>query len=288
MMEALASKFGRPRVIIDECTAELKRMNKLNSDSDFIKFVDHLDKLKRDLNQLGLLSDVANTTVISEIETKLPTLVQRDWIKLASSKDMSDKPSCEVFESLLEFLEDTKRQAEYFGTEVRQIGSNQAKVSTKLRFVSCGSANDTSTSKVRESSRTREPLTCLACCDGSTYLTAAVHPIKSCVIWNNLTNQQKREKVNCIYHPAKGLNLNHTTAECKVGKAKCDNCKESNTDGHHTWFCNQITAKTNASLNKSSFGISDKLSQVMVKTLFVKTVSPQSNMSGALGIGHYY
>ena len=59
-------------------------MKKLTTDSDFIMFVDNLDKLKRDLSQLGLLSDVANATVISEIESKLPLLVQRDWIKVAS------------------------------------------------------------------------------------------------------------------------------------------------------------------------------------------------------------
>ena len=106
MMKCLTEKFGRSRVIVDECTAELKRMKKLTSDSDFIKFVDHLDKLKRDLTQLGLLADVANTTVISEIESKLPNMVQRDWIKLVSSKEMSDKPSSEIFEKLLEFLED--------------------------------------------------------------------------------------------------------------------------------------------------------------------------------------
>ena len=126
-------------------------MNKLTTDDEFIKFVDHLDKLKRDLSQLGLLPDVANTTVISEIETKLPIMVQRDWIKLASAKDMADKPSSEVFDLMLGFLEDTKRQAEYFGTEVRQVGSSQAKASTKLGFVSCGLADGiTLTSSIRK------------------------------------------------------------------------------------------------------------------------------------------
>ena len=88
MMGALTEKFGRARIIVDECTSEIKQMKKLTNDSEFITFVDHLDKLKQDLSQLGLLSDVANMTVISEIEAKLPTLVQRDWIKVASSKNI--------------------------------------------------------------------------------------------------------------------------------------------------------------------------------------------------------
>ena len=287
MMKCLTEKFGRSRVIVDECTAELKRMKKLTSDSDFIKFVDHLDKLKRDLTQLGLLADVANTTVISEIESKLPNMVQRDWIKLVSSKEMSDKPSSEIFEKLLEFLEDTRRQAEYFGTEVRQLGSNQAKASTKLGFVNCGASDsfvsDSLNNKSKEPPRGREPLPCLACSDGSTDLKAAIHPTNNCEVWRSLTFQEKKAKVKCIYHPAKGLKGDHTTDECKVGKAKCDLCKDSNRNGHHSWFCYQVTAKTKTSLTKTSIGSSEQLDPVMVKTLFVPTVSPYNNKSGKLG-----
>ena len=43
MMDVLTEKFGRARIIIDECTSEIKHMNKLNNDTDFIKFVNHLD-----------------------------------------------------------------------------------------------------------------------------------------------------------------------------------------------------------------------------------------------------
>ena len=50
MMDALTKKFGRPRIIIDECTAEIKKTKKLTTDHDFIKFVEQLDKLKRDLS----------------------------------------------------------------------------------------------------------------------------------------------------------------------------------------------------------------------------------------------
>ena len=96
MMNCLTEKFGRARIIVDECTSELKRMKKLTCDSEFIKFVNHLEKLKCDLTQLGLLAEVANTTVLTEIESKLPYLVHRDWIKLVSSEDMSKKPSSEI------------------------------------------------------------------------------------------------------------------------------------------------------------------------------------------------
>ena len=245
MMECLTQKFGRARIIVDECTAELKHMKKLHNDSEFIKFVNHLDKMKRDLSHLGLLADVANTTVISEIESKLPNMVQRDWIKLVSSKDISDKPSCQIFEKLLEFLEDTKRQAEYFGTDVRQCQGNQVKESMQLNFVNCEvsdlSVSDCVSYKFKEPPRHRYPLPCLACGDSSDDHIAASHPTNKCDIWRRLTFQQKRERVKCLYHPAKGLNSDHTTEECKVGSAKCYKCKSNNRNGHHTWFCNQDT-----------------------------------------------
>ena len=41
-MNVLTDKFGRARVIIDECTTEIKYMNQLTNDADFINFVDHL------------------------------------------------------------------------------------------------------------------------------------------------------------------------------------------------------------------------------------------------------
>ena len=98
-----------------------------------------------------------------------------------------------------------------------------------------------------------------------------------------MTFQEKKAKVKCIYHPAKGLKGDHTTDECKVGKAKCDLCKDSNRNGHHSWFCYQVTAKTKTSLTKTSIGSSEQLDPVMVKTLFVPTVSPYNNKSGKLG-----
>ena len=57
-------------------------MKIINTDNEFISFVDHMDKVKRDLEQLNLLSDIANTTAIRDFESKLPYGVKRDWIKL--------------------------------------------------------------------------------------------------------------------------------------------------------------------------------------------------------------
>ena len=43
MMNVLSEKFGRARLIVDECHAEIKCMNKLTNNADFISFVNSLD-----------------------------------------------------------------------------------------------------------------------------------------------------------------------------------------------------------------------------------------------------
>ena len=135
-------------------------------------------------------------------------MVQRDWIKLATSREMANKPPSEIFECMLVFLEDTKRQAEYFGTEVRQTGANQAKASTKLGFVNCGPTDslvtNTDSHKVREPPRQREPLPCLACADGSTDLETTLHPTNSCNVWRNLTYQKKKSKSQVCVSSSQG------------------------------------------------------------------------------------
>ena len=115
---------------------------------------------------------------------------------------------------------------------------------TKRCFVHYGPEIEFTNDKIKEPPGAREPLPCLACSSGSTDLKVAIHPTYSCDVWRYLTYNEKLEKVNCIYHPSKGLKGDHTTAECKVGKARCHNCKENNTNGHHTWFCYQLTSKT--------------------------------------------
>ena len=38
MMDILSKKFGRARVVVDECTAEIRKMKVISSDQEFIDF----------------------------------------------------------------------------------------------------------------------------------------------------------------------------------------------------------------------------------------------------------
>ena len=47
MMEILTGKFGRARAIVDECTAEIRKMRSITTDKEFIDFVERIDKPAR-------------------------------------------------------------------------------------------------------------------------------------------------------------------------------------------------------------------------------------------------
>ena len=235
MMTILTAKFGRARLIVDECTAEIRNMKIINSDKEFITFVEKMDKIKRDLEQLHLLSDIANTTVIVDLESKLPYAVKRDWIKIVSSKDCVNMTPSEIFKKLLEFLEDTKLQAEYHDTEIRSVASC-GRASTKLEFV-CGvkpGPFNHLVNPIKKPPR-NQIRACLACSDGSTDLDSTMHSTGSCAVWSSLTLKEKIDKVNCIKCPFWGKDTNHNTDECRKTKFKCHNCLQEN--DHHTWFC---------------------------------------------------
>ena len=51
MMDILTKKFGRARVIVDECTSDIRKMKVISTDQEFIDFVVRIDKIKRDLEQ---------------------------------------------------------------------------------------------------------------------------------------------------------------------------------------------------------------------------------------------
>ena len=169
--------------------------------------------------------------------------VQRDWIKLVSSKEFSSLSSSQTFDRLMTFLEETKLQAVYLGMETRNPA---AKSATRLSFVNRGSfeLNVVAKKNVKnhEPPQKRDEKPCLACSDGATDLKTVMHPTGSCAVWRSLSYHQKKAKVNCERCPFNGLDTKHTTSSCPKKKLKCFECDQE--DDHHSWFCKKIKAKS--------------------------------------------
>ena len=160
-------------------------------------------------------------------------------MNLVSSKELASEPPSRIFTKLLEFLEETKSQAEYHNTEVRSSNSH-GKGNTKIGFV-CGIYSPSEQYKVTDEIPRKESRPCLACADGPTNLNSAMHPTGYCAVWHSLSIQERKEKVNCIKCPFGGKETKHTTEDCKKTKFKCHNCSEEN--NHHTWFCTKPNSR---------------------------------------------
>ena len=64
MFTILDEKFGKARLIIDETVAEMERIKPVTNDKEFVVFVDKIEKIYRDLNELSLTSEIHNASVL--------------------------------------------------------------------------------------------------------------------------------------------------------------------------------------------------------------------------------
>lgn len=130
-MNALTKKFGQSRLVVDSVIGEMERMKTITNDKQFLDFVEMLEKICWDLEALKLEGEIANSTVIGKLESKLPVLVARDWTKKVIDKYLGEKPSKVVFKEFMTFLTKTRKQVEYQASETRQ-GSGQAQAMTSF------------------------------------------------------------------------------------------------------------------------------------------------------------
>ena len=113
MMTILERKFGGGRKVVDAAVSDLEKLKTPATDKEFVKFVEMIESIHRDLEALDLVAEVANASVISKIEARLPPLVKTKWAEKHVEEEFSDKTSTEVFTELMKFLEKNKRSAEY-------------------------------------------------------------------------------------------------------------------------------------------------------------------------------
>ena len=228
MMEILVSEFGRSRLIVDDVVGQLSKMRPITTDKAFLDFVEKLEKIHLDLTTMKRVSAVANPTILSDLESKLPTLINIDWHKIVGEENLDEKEDLVIYERFLTFLKEAKSRIKRMTADSRSsFNNNVQKSSTHVNFVTGMMSDKENTSSVKTASlRSWNP--CLACnVDGATDLRSTQHPMESCDVWKNLTQKEKEKKVKCIKHPFKD---DHTTQSCTVNGRKCKLCFK---DTHH-------------------------------------------------------
>ena len=136
MMKVLTSKFGSSRLVIDDIVSQMEKLKAITTDKGFVEFVEKLEKIKLDLETLEIIGEIANSTVIGKLESKLPTLISIDWSKVVTEEEIDAKTSKEKFERFMKFLKLSKQRIEYLTADARySSGGGITKSVTQVNFV---------------------------------------------------------------------------------------------------------------------------------------------------------
>ena len=246
MMDIIEDELATPKIIIDQTVTELERMKTATSDRAFVDFVDSLEKICRDLTTLDQLGEVANTSILSKLEAKLPVQINHDWTSKVIKEKLAKKSSKEKFDQFMLFLKEAKEMTKY--NLCLSGGGNK-----NLCFVTGTFRPQTQPQpekEPRDNQSKGSTLPCLACnADGATDLTTCMHNMSTCLVWGSLSYHQRVGKVNCIKHPFS--KDGHTSEECTRDiNRPCLHCKGVNI--HHSLLCPSFQVRKKSSTNTAS------------------------------------
>ena len=73
--------------MVDDIVSQIEKMKPRTTDKAFLEFVEKMEKINIDLTTLGKVQADANPRELSNLEKKLPTLINIDWHKIVSTED---------------------------------------------------------------------------------------------------------------------------------------------------------------------------------------------------------
>ena len=132
MMKILAEEFGTVDQIVDSVVSEMEKLKPINTDKAFIEFVEKIEKIHRDLKTVDMVGEVANATNIGKLESKLPSVVSREWTETVIHEDLTIKGSNIKFGRFMEFLAQYKKIVRYTMSECRSSAQTQTCFMTGL------------------------------------------------------------------------------------------------------------------------------------------------------------
>ena len=249
-MEILTKKFGASWLVVDDVVSQIKKLKVVTTDRGFVEYVEKLEKIQRDLIALNIIEEIANSTVLGELESKLPTLIRIDWSKVVTEEELNRKTSKDKFKEFMGFLKKAKERIEYITSDSNQPSVGVARSVTQVNYVS-GTTLVTKPGIVRTGAERKDKRMfwkpCLGCnVDGATDLSTLEHPMETSDVWRNLTQKEKEKKVKCLKHP---FNTDHLTKDCTIKGRKCKLC---NQDSHHFLLCTKKPVRSGSNVAKTS------------------------------------
>ena len=272
MLSVIEEECASPKIIIDLTVNEIEKMRTASTDKGFIEFVEALEKIVRDLETLNQLPEIANTSVLSKLEAKLPPQINHDWTKKVIKDKISKMTSNQKFTLFMEFLSDAKEMTKYNISLPNGAGKNSCFVTGTFIAQNKEDSRDTPKNK------SPNTLPCLACsADGATDLSACLHHMSSCAVWGSLPHRDRVMMVKCIKHPFS--KDDHPTQDCKRVIRACSFCQKDNV--HNSLLCPkfQITRKGSTNISRKAHTSASQrlehhpeLAPTLLYSTFVKTI----------------
>ena len=109
MMKILAARFGTTRRVVDSIVSEIEKLKIVTTDKMFIEYVEKVERIKRDAETVNLIEEIANSAIISKLESKLPVIIYQYWTDLVVKDGYEKKSSKEKFDGFMKFLAEKER-----------------------------------------------------------------------------------------------------------------------------------------------------------------------------------
>ena len=126
MWSRLDERFGKTSKITDAIMYDIKQLKPVSDGDDrkFIDLVNTVERSYRDLSTIGMRAEMANSTIISLIEERMPHTTKNMWCLELSDKD-SRVDDRNKYPYLLESLLKHRRAIEYGSSDLRSKKSTK-------------------------------------------------------------------------------------------------------------------------------------------------------------------
>ena len=106
MWERLDDKYGRTSKLTDAILQDIQQMKPLadGEDQAFVDMVNVVERCFKELDRIGMASEISNSSVVALIEERLPRDIKSKWSLILSYKEPGINDG-DKFPSLIKFLQ---------------------------------------------------------------------------------------------------------------------------------------------------------------------------------------
>ena len=118
--ERLDMRYGNVQKLVDLILNDIKELPiGKGDDITTISMIQTIETAHQDLVRMNCETEMSNSTIISEIEKRMPSKMKDEWASLVTKDAATTLPTAQRFEELLKLLGDWRRKLEYLNASLR-------------------------------------------------------------------------------------------------------------------------------------------------------------------------